>query len=145
MIDPASGQFSFPLSAMAEVDAREVIGRVLTDDIAPLRDRVTTLLSGLLESGDTPPIMAADEIVNVKVDRPVRARFEWRSRTPDRESCWEASGGNAALRRKVGAHISSAGRPTDGASSPAQEARGSGSSSTFHSARRTDLRTERLE
>ena len=52
---------------MAEVDAREVVGRVLTDEIAPLRDRVTTMLSGLLESGDTPPIIGEDEIVNVKV------------------------------------------------------------------------------
>ena len=67
MIDPVSGQFSFPLSAMAEVDAREVVRRVLPDEIAPLRDRVTTLLSGLLESGDTPPIIGGDEIVNVRV------------------------------------------------------------------------------
>ncbi len=52
---------------MAEVDTREVVGRVLTDEIAPLRDRVTTLLFGLLESGDTSPIVAGDEIINVKV------------------------------------------------------------------------------
>jgi hypothetical protein len=67
MIDPASGQFSFPLSAMAEVDAREVVGRVLTDEIAPLRDRVTKLLSGLLESGDTRQIISGDDIISVKV------------------------------------------------------------------------------
>lgn len=67
MIDPASGQFSFPLSAMAGVDAREVVGQVLTEEIAPLRDRVTKLLSGLLESGGTPQLIAGDDIISVKV------------------------------------------------------------------------------
>jgi hypothetical protein len=67
MIDPAASEFSLSASPTAEVDATEALGRVLTERTAPLRDRATLLISGLLTSEEGPSGTSGGGSVSVKV------------------------------------------------------------------------------
>ena len=67
MSDPAASESSLSATPTAEVDAVEALGRVLTEEAAPLRDRAMLLISGLLTSEEGPSVTSGDGPVSIKV------------------------------------------------------------------------------
>jgi hypothetical protein len=67
MMDPAATEFSLSASPGAESDAMEALGRVLTDEAAPLRHRAMLLISGLLTSEEGPSGTSGDGRVSFKL------------------------------------------------------------------------------
>jgi hypothetical protein len=67
MSDAAACEFSLSATPTAEVDAVEALGRVLTGETAPLRDRAMLLISGLLTSEEGPSVTSGDGGVSIKV------------------------------------------------------------------------------
>ena len=67
MGDPAASEFSLSATPTAEIDAVQALGRVLTDETAPLRDRAMLLISGLLTSEEGPSVTSGDGSVSIKV------------------------------------------------------------------------------
>lgn len=67
MSDPAASEFSLSATPTAGIDAVEALGRVLTEETAPLRDRAILLISGLLTSEEGPSVTSRDGRVSIKV------------------------------------------------------------------------------
>lgn len=67
MVDRALSEFSLSASPTADADAQEALGRVLTGETAPLRDRAMLLISGLLTSEEGPAVTGGNGGVSVKV------------------------------------------------------------------------------
>jgi hypothetical protein len=63
----APTEFVLPVSPTAESVARKALGRVLTGENAPLRDRAMLLISGLLSSEDGPAVTTGKGVISVKV------------------------------------------------------------------------------
>ena len=77
MSDPALAEFALPVGPTAEVVTREALGRLLTGENEPLRDRAIVLISGLLSSEDGPAVTTGNEVISVKViSGPRSARVE---------------------------------------------------------------------
>jgi hypothetical protein len=66
MFDPFASEFSLSASPTVDIDAMQALGRVLTDEVAPLREPAMVLISALL-TGEEGPSLSGGERVSIKV------------------------------------------------------------------------------
>jgi hypothetical protein len=67
MFDPSASEFSLSASPTADIDAMQALGRVLTDEVAPLREPAMVLISALLTSEEGPSLLGGGGRVSIKV------------------------------------------------------------------------------
>jgi hypothetical protein len=66
MFDPFASEFSLSATPTVDIDAMQALGRVLTDEVAPLREPAMVLISALL-TGEEGPSLSGGERVSIKV------------------------------------------------------------------------------
>jgi hypothetical protein len=57
MFDPSASESSPSASPTADIDAMQALGRVLTDEVAPLREPAMVLISALLTGEEGPSLL----------------------------------------------------------------------------------------